>query len=59
MLRFLALIFVTTISLSASAITIPKAVQQKIFALEPGGHFRFDGIYEKGNQNWLLLSKNI
>ena len=59
MLRLLAFLFIIFNTLSVNAITIPQSIKQKMFTFEPGGHFRFDGIYEKGNQNWLLLSKNI
>lgn len=57
--RLLAFLFIIINTLSVSAITIPKEIKQKMFAAEPGGQFRFDGIYNKGAKSWLLLIKDI
>lgn len=59
MLRLLAFTFIIINTLSVNAITIPQEIKQKMFAAEPGGDFRFDGIYQKGTKNWLLILKDL
>ena len=56
---FLLSLIIVFNTLAVTAINIPTAVKQKMFVVEPGGQFRFDGVYQQGSKSWLLLVKDL